>query len=150
VFINALPALTIPATLAAVPLLSPWQRLVVVIVPLYAAIKAAVVATGPRPHGPALAAALAWPGFDLRPFRTRNTRVRGLAAAAAASPRARAMGEAGCVRVLRAVHELAISVPVGRGFGMPMAYFVLHAGLTGLEPRLGVTRWPTPLAPGMP
>lgn len=34
------------------------------------------------------------------------------------------------------LHELAISVPVRAGYGGPMAYFALHAGLIGVERRL--------------
>jgi alginate O-acetyltransferase complex protein AlgI len=31
------------------------------------------------------------------------------------------------------LHELAISVPVGAGYGLPMCYFLLHGGLTLAE-----------------
>ena len=44
------------------------------------------------------------------------------------------------------LHEAAISVPVRAGFGGPTAYFLLHAGAVHLEPRLGLVRWPRPLA----
>lgn len=44
------------------------------------------------------------------------------------------------------LHEAAISVPVLAGFGGPMAYFVLHAAAVHLEPRIGLPRWPRPLA----
>ncbi|WP_018352517.1 MBOAT family protein [Longispora albida] len=40
------------------------------------------------------------------------------------------------------LHELAISVPVNAGYGGPMAYFLLHGGVTVAEGRLGVRRWP--------
>jgi alginate O-acetyltransferase complex protein AlgI len=39
------------------------------------------------------------------------------------------------------LHELAISVPVLAGFGLPMAYFTLHGLLVLLERRLEKTRW---------
>jgi alginate O-acetyltransferase complex protein AlgI len=39
------------------------------------------------------------------------------------------------------LHELAISLPVGRGFGLPTLYFLLHAVATTGEQRLGVHRW---------
>jgi hypothetical protein len=39
-------------------------------------------------------------------------------------------------------HELAISVPVNAGYGGPLAYFTLHALLTGAEPRLRIALWP--------
>ena len=44
------------------------------------------------------------------------------------------------------LHELAISLPVGTGFGLPTAYFTLHAVATHVEQRLGVHRWPGWLA----
>src|SRR5207237_10088203 len=34
------------------------------------------------------------------------------------------------------LHELAISVPVGAGYGMPLGYFALHGVLSLLEGRL--------------
>jgi len=43
-----------------------------------------------------------------------------------------------------ALHELAISVPVGAGFGLPTLYFVLHGALVGLErrtPRIASRAW---------
>ncbi|MEJ3658123.1 MBOAT family protein [Actinomycetes bacterium KLBMP 9759] len=43
-------------------------------------------------------------------------------------------------------HELAISLPVQAGYGGPLAYFVLHAGLTAVEPRLRVVHWPATAA----
>lgn len=232
--------MTVGASLALVPFLSPWQRLVVVIVPLYAAIKTAVLATAPRPRGSSLVAAIAWPGLDPRPFRSRVTTDRpwpwvrqglavmalglaGWAALAWFAPQlgGTATGWLGVAVLLTTVHlgfsdvltgafrqagfgvrrlfrdpllsrslsdfwsrrwnlayvelnvvwllpmlrarlgrwatpaafgfsglfhELAISVPVGRGFGGPMAYFTLHAVLIRLEPRLAVARWPAALA----
>jgi hypothetical protein len=39
------------------------------------------------------------------------------------------------------LHELAISVPVGTGFGGPMVYFTLQAVATGAEGRLRIARW---------
>lgn len=240
--VNALPIVTVAASFAAVPFLTPWQRLLVLIVPLYAAIKTAVLASGPRPHGPGLVAALAWPGFDPRPFRTRETMTKptrqpwirhGLAVMALGGAgwatlvwfapylSRTLVGWLGVAVILTTVHlglsdvltgtfrqagfgvsrlfrdpllsrsltdfwgrrwnlayvelnlawllpllrprlgrwakpaafgfsglfhELAISVPVGRGYGGPMAYFTIHAVLTYLEPRLGVARWPAALA----
>lgn len=44
------------------------------------------------------------------------------------------------------LHEAAISVPVLAGFGGPATYFVLHAAAVHLEPRIGLPRWPRPLA----
>lgn len=44
------------------------------------------------------------------------------------------------------LHEAAISLPVLRGFGGPAAYFLLHAAAVRLEPRIGLSRWPRPLA----
>jgi alginate O-acetyltransferase complex protein AlgI len=44
------------------------------------------------------------------------------------------------------LHETAISVPVMRGFGGPTTYFLLHAAAVHLEPRIGLVRWPRPLA----
>lgn len=35
------------------------------------------------------------------------------------------------------LHELAITVPCGAGYGLPTLYFALHGGLTLLERRLG-------------
>lgn len=271
--INALPVIVTAASVAAVPFLTPWQRLVVLIVPLCAAIKTAVLVTGPGPHGRGLVAAIAWPGFDPRPFRipeaaisgktlveggrrqqfpgnrhsvgTRETRQSSTAPAGAYwihhGLAVMALGGAGWAALVwfaphlsRTVigwlgiavilttvhlglfdvitgtfrragfdvrrlfqdplmsrsltdfwgrrwnlayvelnlawllpllrprlgrwakpaafgfsglfHELAISVPVGRGYGGPMAYFTIHAVLAHLEPRLCVARWPAPLA----
>lgn len=237
-----LPLAAVGGSLAAAPFLSPWQRLVMLIVPLYAAIKAAVLASGPRPHGSGLVAALAWPGFDPRPFRARESTTastrqpwvrHGLAVMAlglagwasliwfAPYLSRTVTGWLGVAVILTTVHlgfsdvltgtfrragfgvrrlfrdpllsrslaefwgrrwnlayvelnltwllpllrprlgrwatpaafafsglfhELAISVPVGRGYGGPMAYFTLHAVLTYLEPRLGLARWPGLLA----
>ena len=39
------------------------------------------------------------------------------------------------------LHELAISVPVKAGFGLPLAYFALHGLLVLVEGRLERTRW---------
>ena len=42
------------------------------------------------------------------------------------------------------LHELAISVPVGAGFGLPTLYFLLHGALVGLErktPRIASRAW---------
>ena len=39
------------------------------------------------------------------------------------------------------LHELAISVPVEAGYGLPMLYFALHGGLVLLERRLDGTAW---------
>jgi len=36
------------------------------------------------------------------------------------------------------LHELAISVPVGAGYGGPLLYFVLHGALVELERRLAI------------
>lgn len=44
------------------------------------------------------------------------------------------------------LHEAAISLPVLGGFGGPTAYFLLHAAAVRLEPRIGLARWPRPLA----
>jgi membrane bound O-acyltransferase family protein len=44
------------------------------------------------------------------------------------------------------LHELSISLPVHRGFGLPTAYCGLHALATGAEGRLRVQRWPAALA----
>ena len=44
------------------------------------------------------------------------------------------------------LHEAAISLPVLRGFGGPTAYFLLQAAAVHLEPRIGLARWPRPLA----
>ncbi|NUT33199.1 MAG: hypothetical protein HOV79_09005 [Hamadaea sp.] len=40
------------------------------------------------------------------------------------------------------LHELAISLPVGAGFGLPTLYFCLHAAAVSVETRLRVHRWP--------
>jgi hypothetical protein len=40
------------------------------------------------------------------------------------------------------MHELAISYPAGAGWGGPLAYFALHAGLVTVERRLRPARWP--------
>jgi alginate O-acetyltransferase complex protein AlgI len=55
------------------------------------------------------------------------------------------LARAGAFLVSGLLHELAISVPVRAGFGLPTVYFALHAVATGIEPRLGVRRWPAPL-----
>jgi alginate O-acetyltransferase complex protein AlgI len=34
------------------------------------------------------------------------------------------------------LHEIAISLPVGAGYGRPMLYFLIHGGATRIEPRL--------------
>lgn len=39
------------------------------------------------------------------------------------------------------LHECAISVPVSRGYGLPMLYFVLHGGLVTLERTTGLGDW---------
>ncbi|GIH11044.1 hypothetical protein Rhe02_91110 [Rhizocola hellebori] len=39
------------------------------------------------------------------------------------------------------LHELAISFPVGAGYGTPTLYFALHAAATNAEGRLKVLRW---------
>ncbi|MFC7483623.1 hypothetical protein ACFQX7_31410 [Luedemannella flava] len=44
------------------------------------------------------------------------------------------------------LHEAAISLPVMAGFGGPTTYFLLHAAAVRAEARLGVARWPRPLA----
>jgi alginate O-acetyltransferase complex protein AlgI len=44
------------------------------------------------------------------------------------------------------LHEAAISLPVLAGFGGPMAYFLLHAVAVRVESRVGISRWPRPLA----
>jgi Membrane bound O-acyl transferase family len=44
------------------------------------------------------------------------------------------------------LHELAISLPVRTGFGLPTAYFALHAVATSVEHPLRVARWPRWLA----
>ncbi|GAA0909205.1 hypothetical protein Vau01_104760 [Virgisporangium aurantiacum] len=44
------------------------------------------------------------------------------------------------------LHEAAISVPVLAGFGGPTTYFLLHAAAVHAEPRIGLARWPRPLA----
>ncbi len=41
------------------------------------------------------------------------------------------------------LHELAISLPVRAGFGLPLLYFVLHGGLTLGEDALGRAKRPT-------
>ena len=40
------------------------------------------------------------------------------------------------------LHELAISVPVGAGFGLPLLYFLVHGGLVLAERRLVACRTP--------
>jgi len=40
------------------------------------------------------------------------------------------------------LHELAISVPVGAGYGGPFAYFALHGALVLVERGLGRAGWP--------
>ncbi len=40
------------------------------------------------------------------------------------------------------LHELAISFPVGAGYGTPTLYFAMHAAATGAEGKLRVSRWP--------
>lgn len=44
------------------------------------------------------------------------------------------------------LHEAAISLPVLAGFGGPTTYFLLHAAAVHAEPRIGLARWPRPLA----
>jgi alginate O-acetyltransferase complex protein AlgI len=44
------------------------------------------------------------------------------------------------------LHEVAISLPGGQGFGRPTLYFALHAAATVGERRIGVHRWPGWLA----
>jgi Membrane bound O-acyl transferase family len=44
------------------------------------------------------------------------------------------------------LHELAISFPAGGGWGLPLAYFTLHAVLVGIERRLRIDRWPVAAA----
>jgi alginate O-acetyltransferase complex protein AlgI len=44
------------------------------------------------------------------------------------------------------MHEVAISLPVGQGFGIPTLYFTLHGAATVSEQRIGVHRWPAWLA----
>jgi hypothetical protein len=44
------------------------------------------------------------------------------------------------------LHEAAISAPVLAGFGGPTTYFLLHAAAVHAEPRIGLARWPHPLA----
>jgi alginate O-acetyltransferase complex protein AlgI len=44
------------------------------------------------------------------------------------------------------LHELAISLPVRTGWGLPTAYFALHALATSVERPLRVGRWPGWLA----
>ena len=39
------------------------------------------------------------------------------------------------------LHEMAISLPVGAGYGLPTAYFALHGGLMLLEPGLVTRGW---------
>lgn len=39
------------------------------------------------------------------------------------------------------LHELAISVPVQGGYGLPLAYFAVHGGLILIERRPGVKAW---------
>jgi len=50
---------------------------------------------------------------------------------------------AGAFVVSGLLHELAISLPVRAGFGLPTLYFAIHALAISLEPRLGVRRWPS-------
>src|SRR5262249_36612774 len=45
------------------------------------------------------------------------------------------------------LHELAISVPVRRGYGLPMAYFMLHGILMTVEARLAKANRPIDLVP---
>jgi hypothetical protein len=60
---------------------------------------------------------------------------------AAALPRP--VRPAGAFVVSGLLHELAISLPVRAGFGLPTLYFAIHALATSLEPRLRVRRWPS-------
>jgi hypothetical protein len=53
---------------------------------------------------------------------------------------------AGIFLISGLLHEAAISVPVLAGFGGPTAYFLLHAVAVHAEPRIGLARWPAPLA----
>ena len=39
------------------------------------------------------------------------------------------------------LHECAISVPVSRGYGLPLLYFALHGGLVALERGTGLEDW---------
>ena len=39
------------------------------------------------------------------------------------------------------LHELAISVPVGAGYGLPLAYFALHGLAMSIEPVLAERGW---------
>lgn len=50
------------------------------------------------------------------------------------------------------LHELAITLPVRAGFGMPTLYFALHGGLTLLEKKLGrpIGKFPALLAVILP
>jgi hypothetical protein len=62
-------------------------------------------------------------------------------------PRIGRRAAVGCAFLISGVlHELAISVPVGRGFGGPMLYFIIHGLLVSAERPLRLTRWPRPLA----
>jgi hypothetical protein len=45
-----------------------------------------------------------------------------------------------------ALHELAISFPAGGGWGLPLAYFTLHALLVGVERTMRIDRWPVGVA----
>ncbi len=47
------------------------------------------------------------------------------------------------------LHELAISVPVRAGYGLPMAYFVLHGTLMTVEARLAKANRPIDRVPGI-
>lgn len=44
------------------------------------------------------------------------------------------------------LHELAITLPVGSGFGLPTVYFTLHGALVLLEQELG---WPIGRVPAL-
>lgn len=50
------------------------------------------------------------------------------------------------------LHELAITLPVRAGFGLPALYFALHGGLTSLEKKLGrsIGKFPALLAVILP
>jgi alginate O-acetyltransferase complex protein AlgI len=64
-----------------------------------------------------------------------------MTAVAVARPLARCLGTGGAVMAAflfsGVLHELAISVPVGAGYGGPFAYFALHGALVLLERGLG-------------
>jgi alginate O-acetyltransferase complex protein AlgI len=47
------------------------------------------------------------------------------------------------------LHELAISVPVGAGYGMPLGYFTLHGVLSLIEGRLARAGHPIDRVPGV-